>query len=188
MILKNGMILMTAILFGSIILFVVLGLSPVFKQTTSIMAIVPATENNHSVVFRVCAEETIMRSPEVKISSDIEEKNIRLSQEIQPNTCRQTASTIKASDPSTINLKKVDKTDLNKMVTEAENKVLKIRSEISDKNAELEKIVATIPEDRPAQITINQKVNTITLELVQLRKELQEAKNDYDRVLALLKG
>ena len=178
---------MTAFLFASVILFIVLGIPSVVEKTTSIMAIVPSNDEYHSVVFQVCADDIIMRSPAVTIFSDLEIKQVRLSQEIKPNTCMQTAALVKASHSSTISLVKQDKSELNKKVTEAENKIIHIRSEIFEINSQIKNTIDSSSHNEKEQTIINQKINGLTMQLASLRKELQEAKNEYDSRLLELK-
>lgn len=178
---------MTGFLFVSIILFVVIGLSPVQFQTTSIMAIIPSADKDFSVIFQVCAGDTIMRAPEVKISSDIEEKNVRISQEIQPNSCRQTSAFIKATDSSTIAMEKIDKKNLNIMISNIEKDIAKIQSEISDKNAQILDLVDQYSKSESNQV-LNKKVNDLTVEISKLKKDLQGKKIERDRLLVQLKG
>ena len=175
-------------MFISVILFASFALSPVQLQATSILAIVPSTDKEYSVIFQVCAEDTIMRAPEVKLSSDLEEKNIRISQEIKPNTCRQTSAFIKATDSETINIEKVDKKKLNILINEVDEKMQTIRSEISDKSAEILKLVTEISENKSPNPEINKKINDLNLEISKLRQDLNENKNERDRLRDLLFG
>ncbi len=188
MVQKNGMILMTAFLFGAVILLVTISLSPVQLQTTSIMAIVPSTENTHSVIFQVCAGDTIMRAPEVRISSDTEVKTVKLSKEILPESCRQTSAIIKATDSKTIKMEKVDKKNINIMITEVDEKILNIQSEITKKNAELEELIARIPEDKSPSHSVNAKINNIAVEISKLRNQLHDVKMEREKLLVFLKG
>ena len=179
---KHGMILMTCFMLVAVILFASTGLSPVKTQTTAIMAIIPSTSNTHSIVFQVCAEDIIMRDPEVKITSDIENKKVKLSKEIQPNTCRQTSATIQASDVNSIQLEKIDKSKLNTSITQVEEKILKIRSEISSKNSEIEQLVKKIPEDRSDNSETNRKINSLTVDISKLRNDLKEQMSEQERL------
>ena len=175
-------------MFISVILFVAFGLSPAQLQSTTIMAIVPSSEKNHSVVFQVCAGDTIMRAPEVKLSSDIEEKNVRLRQEIKPNSCLPSAAFIKATDSNTIKIEKVDKKNINIMITDVDKDIVKIQTKIADKSSQILELVTEIQKNNSTNPTLNKKVNNLNSEISDLRKDLQEKRLERERLFALLKG
>lgn len=185
---KYGFILMTGFMLIAAILVASMGLNPVKTQTTAIMAIVPSASNTHSVVFQVCAEDIIMRDPEVKITSDIENKKVKLSKEIQPNTCRQTSATIQASDVNSIKLEKIDKSKINSSITAVEERILKIRSEISSKNSEIEQLAKQISEDRASNSVTNQKINSLTVEISKLRNDLKQEMLEHEQLKNLLRN
>ena len=181
-----------AIAIASILIVSGFGLSSVSAQTsqkTQIIVKVPTTLGNYSVVFQVCAQDTVMRAPEVILSSDSATKNVKLNKVIEPNTCKTTSTLIKAMDAKTIQIKKVDKSKLNTMITAAENKLAKIKSNISDKNSELEVILDALPGgNNPMKPENMKKINDVTMKLSELRKELKDAKSDYYNLLYILRG
>ena len=185
---KHGMILMTCFLFIAVILFATFGLNPVKIQSTSIMAIIPSTSNTHNIVFQVCAEDTIMRDPEVKITSDIENKKIKLSKEILPNSCRQTSAQIQASNITSIKLEKIDKSQINQKINLVDEKILQIRSEIFEKNSEIENLVTQISEGSSIESKTKQRINALTNELSLLRQELKIEMNELEQLRNQLKN
>jgi len=78
-----------------------------------------------------------MRAPQVVISSDSEVREVKLNKTIAPNTCKTTATIIKALDADTIKIKKVNKSKINTMITAAEKKLTKIKAGISKTNDEI---------------------------------------------------
>ena len=190
---KKTTLSISAIALASILLISGFGLSSVSAQTSSsqtgIKTKVPTSlENKYSVIFQVCATNNTMRAPEVIMSSDSEVKRISLNKSITANTCTTTATTIMANDANTIKIKKVDKSKINTMITVAENKLIKAKSEISKKNAELGELLASIPNNTPTQSTNIQKINEISTKLTELRKELNDARTEYYRLMYILRG
>jgi len=187
---KKTTLSISAVALASILLVSGFGLSSVSAQTssqTSIKAKVPSTlENQYSVIFQVCAGSTIMRAPQVVMSSDSEVRDVKLNKTIAPNACKTTATVIKALDPNTIKVKKVDKSKINIMITAAEKNLVKIKKEISATNDELETI--TLPGNTPLTNDAMKKLNDITSKLVELRKELKDARSEYYRLLYVIKG
>ena len=158
-------------------------------STSTIVAKVPSTLNNHSVIFKVCAGDQVMRAPEVIIRSDSAVKNVKLNKVISANTCKTTATTIQAFDADTIKIKKVDKSKINTMITAAERKLANIKSEISATNIELEELLASLPGgNNPIKPANVKKINDLTTELSDLRKQLKDARSDYYRLLYVIRG
>ena len=181
-----------AIVMATILLTSGFGLSSAHAQTNSqisIKAKVPSTlDNKYSVIFQVCAGNNIMRAPQVVISSDSEVRDVKLNKTIAKDTCKTTATTIKALDPNTIKIKKVDKSKINTMITAAEKKLAKVKAEISATNDELAELAGTIPGNSPLAKEQIKKVNDITSKLVELRKELKDARSEYYRLLYVIRG
>jgi len=158
-------------------------------STTSIIAKVPSTLNNYSVIFKVCAGDQTMRAPEVIVSSDSAVKNVKLNKVINANACKTTATMIKAFDSNTIKIKKVDKSKINTMITAAEKNLAKIKSKISEKNIDLEELLTSLPGGNNSLKPENVKnVNALTTELSELRKELKDARSEYYRLLYVIRG
>ena len=182
----------TTVAIATILLTSGFGISSAHAQTsqrTQIIAKVPSTLGNYSVVFQVCAQDIIMRAPEVILSSDSEVKNVKLNKVIDANTCKTTAALIKALDDKTIKIKKVDKSKLNSMITTAENRLSTIKSKISDKNDELQTTLESLPGgSSPLKSENVKKINDITTALSELRKELKDARAEYYRLLYVLRG
>lgn len=151
--------------------------------------VVSSTLDNHSVIFKYCAGDTSMRAPEVIITSDSQVKKVSLNKHIAANTCKTTAANIKALDVDTIKLKKVDKSNLNKMITSAEKRLTNIKNEISIQNDNLEELLASLPGGSgPEKSTNVKKINEITEKLSELREKLKDARSEYYRLLYVLRG
>ena len=129
-----------------------------------------------------------MRAPEVVMSSDSEVKRISLNKSIAPNTCKTTATMINAFDSDTIKVKKVDKSKINTMITVAEKKLVKVKKEISATNDELATLIAAIPSDYSLAGKQAKQINDVTSKLVELRKELQDARSEYYKLLFILRS
>ncbi|QLH03337.1 hypothetical protein C5F47_07145 [Nitrosopumilus cobalaminigenes] len=180
-----------AIAMASILLISGFGLSSASAQTsknTEIKLITSSSLGTHSVVFQVCAKDIIMRSPEVIITSDSQVKTVKLNKALYSNTCKITSSTIKAFDKDTIQLKKVDKSKINSMINEAEKRLIKIKSEISNTNTELEKIISSIEGNDPTKRENIAKINDLSEKLTELRKDLKDSRNEYYNLLFVLRN
>ena len=159
------------------------------SSSTEIKLVTSSSLGNHSVIFQVCANDYAMRAPEVIITSDSQVKSVKLNKEIGANTCKVTSTTIKAFDKNSIQIKKVDKSKINLMIGDAEKRLTNIKSKISDKNTQLEEAYLTLQSAntsaKPASL---KKINDVTSELVDLRRDLQDARAEYYRLLYVLRG
>ncbi|GBH34194.1 hypothetical protein NZNM25_09850 [Nitrosopumilus zosterae] len=160
------------------------------SPSSRILAIVPTSvENIHSVIFEVCASDTVnMRAPEVIINSLAEVKNVKLSKVIAKGTCTTNAAQLSAFDPANIKIKVIDKSKLNTMVDQAEKNLIKIKSDISKTNAELQGLLDNIPGNTPTKKDDIAKINDLTSKLSELRMQLKDVRSEYHRLLYILKG
>ena len=158
--------------------------------TAKILSIAPTNVlNTHTVIFQVCAgDQTSMRAPEVVVASLFETKSVKLNKAIAKNTCTITATQLTAFDPNNIKIKVIDKSKLNTMIDASEKRLVNIKKSISDSNAELQDLMATIPGNTPTKVSDVQKINQIASKLVEYRKELSDARTEYYRLLYILKG
>ncbi len=160
------------------------------KPTTKVLTIAPTSvENIHTVLFQVCAGDAVnMRAPEVIVTSFAEVKTVHLSKVISMGTCTTTATQIQAFDPANIKIKVINKAKLNTMIDNAEKKLIKIKSNIALQNNNLQELLNTIPGNTPTKVVEISKLNEIGSNLVDLRKELRDARSEYYRLLYVLKG
>ena len=130
-----------------------------------------------------------MRAPEVIITSDSQVKKVQLNKMIASDTCKTTSATIKALDSDTIHVKKVDKSNINKMIASKEKRLVNIKNEISIQNDNLTALLESLPggsnEMKPENI---KKVNDLTTKLSELRADLKEVRSSYYELLYILRS
>lgn len=158
--------------------------------TSKILAIAPTSiENLHTVIFQVCAGESVnMRAPEVIVSSFAEVKNVQLSKVIAKGTCTTTATQIQAFDQKNIKIKVITKAKINAMIDQAEKNLIRIKSDIAMQNNNLQDLLDTLPGNNPTKASEISKINEIGSTLSDLRKDLKDTRSEYYRLLYILKG
>lgn len=178
-------ILVTTLLLGSST-HAFASLSP----TSKILSISPTSVPNiHTVIFQVCASDSVnMRAPEVILKSLKEVKSVSLSKSVAKGTCTTSATQIAAFDPGNIKIKIIDKSKLNVLVDQAEQKLIKIQSSIAKNNDQLQDLLLVLPGNSPTKVSDISKINEITSQLSDLRKELKDARMDYYRLLYVLQA
>ena len=126
----------------------------------------------HNVVFEACTGNDVLRSPEVRISSDMEEKTIRVSEMIIANSCQMSTGKINAKDPSTISLSIANRSDISKKIIELETLIAQLSDEQRNHQLELNKLV--VQSVKPADF--ENKVSEISNKIILLRNQINEAK------------
>lgn len=126
----------------------------------------------YNVVFEACTGKDVLRAPEVKVTSDSEEKTIRISERIIANSCQMSAAKINAKDTKSITLEIANRGDISVKITELEKKIDLLIAEQSKYQMELNKLV--VQSDKPADY--EQKVSELSGKIIQLRNEIRDAK------------
>ena len=153
-----------------------------------ILSSVPSSQNTHSLIFQVCASEQVdMRAPEVVISSDSAVKNVKLNNVLLKGTCSKTASAILATDSSSISIKVIDKTKLNKMIEKTEKELDRIKNEIEDINSQLQTKLNTPAEELRNNPNKVKEINELILKLKDLREERRQLTMEYYELIYTLK-
>ena len=126
----------------------------------------------YNVVFEACTGKDVLRAPEVKITSDSDEKTIRVSERIIANTCLMSSAKIKAIDTSSISLEIANRSDISAKITELEKKIDSLREEQSKHQAELNKLV--VQSEKPADY--EEQVKDLSNKIIDLRNQIKDAK------------
>ena len=126
----------------------------------------------YNVVFEACTGKNVLRAPEVRVSSDSEEKVIRISERIISDSCQMSTAKINAKDTSSITLEIANRSDISAKITELEKKIDLLKGEQSTYQTELNSLVNQT--DKPADY--QQKVIDISSKIIQLRNEIRDAK------------
>ncbi len=187
----NGKItVITAILATTLLLVSTSHAYAALSPTSKILSISPTSVPNiHSVIFQVCASDSVnMRAPEVILKSLKEVKSVSLSKSVAKGTCTTSAAQLGAFDPGNIKIKVVDKSKLNTLVDQAEQKLIKTKSAIAKANDQLDSLLLELPGNTPKKASDVSKVSEITSQLSELRKELKDARMEYYRLLYVLQA
>lgn len=131
----------------------------------------------YDVIFEACAKETMIRIPEVVISSDSEAKNFKLSDKILPNTCQTSVVKIKAANLESIKATLFNKGGLSKKINELESSVTTLKEQLASEKSTLTKYVNQVPQPTD----IKQKISETTNKITDLRKQLNDARAELQR-------
>ena len=126
----------------------------------------------HNVVFEACSGNEVIRVPEVKMTSDTEEKTIRVSEKIIANSCLMSMGKINANDPSSIKLEIANRSDISMKITELENLIGNLSEEQRTYQMELNKLV--VQSEKPANF--EQNVAELSNKIIDLRNKIKDAK------------
>ena len=127
--------------------------------------------------FEACANTITVRVPEVIISSDSEVKSVKLADKILPNTCQTSAAKIKVSNPDSIKATLYNKGGVSKKINELETTVTTLKEQLATTKSNL----AVYVNQDPKPDDIKQKVAEATNKIVELRKNLNNAKAELER-------
>ncbi|MHA7648198.1 hypothetical protein [Nitrosopumilus sp. S4] len=157
---------------------------PLKDTSTSIMSISRQTVGNtdspdttsglklYNVVFEACAGNEVVRAPEVKITSDTEEKIIRVSEKIIANSCQMSAGKINTVDINSIKIELANRSDISAKITQLEKNIEMLLDEQSTYQIQLNKLV--VSSEKPADF--EQKVTELSTKIIKLRNDIRDAK------------
>ena len=137
---------------------------------------------NYNFVFEACSKSSLIRSPQILISSDSETKTIKLSEQINPKSCQLSSTTIKAMEKESIKANLVKKTDLSLIVGQLELRLNKIQEELAAEKKSLTDLTTQNPKPSDYQKKVSEK----TSKIVSLRNELTSARAELQRNQYLL--
>jgi len=126
----------------------------------------------YNVVFEACTGKDVLRAPEVKVTSDSEEKTVRVSERIIANSCLMSTVKINAKDTSSIALEILNRGDISVKITELEKRIDSMLEEQIKHQTELNKIV--VQSEKPDDY--EKKVSDLSNKIIQLRNEIRDAK------------
>ena len=126
----------------------------------------------YNVVFEACTGKDVLRAPEVRVTSDSEEKVIRIAERIIANSCQMSTAKINANDAKSITLEIANRSDISVKITELEKKIDSLIQEQIKHQTELNKLV--VQSEKPADF--EQKVTELSNKIIQLRNEIRDAK------------
>ncbi len=132
---------------------------------------------NHNFVFEACAKSSLIRSPEILITSDSETKTVKLSEKINPKSCQISSTIIKATDTKSIKANLVKKTDLSLIAGQLELQVNELKEKLAAEKKSLSELIKQDPKPNDFQKKTSEKTNKI----ISLRNELNLARAEFQK-------
>ncbi|NNM02875.1 MAG: hypothetical protein HKP26_04825 [Nitrosopumilus sp.] len=126
----------------------------------------------YNVVFEACSGNDVLRAPEVRISSDNEEKTIKIAERIIANSCQMSAGKINALDSSSITTEIANRGDISANIIKLESDIGLLLDEQVMHQKELNKLV--VLSVKPADY--EQKVSELSNRIIELRNEMRDMK------------
>lgn len=124
------------------------------------------------MVFEACSGNDVLRAPEVKISSDNEEKTIKIAERIIANSCQMSAGKINALDASSISLQIANRGDVSAKIIQLESNVGMLLDEQVKHQNELNKLVALSVKP----VDYEEKVTELSSKIIDLRNQMRDLK------------
>lgn len=187
-----------ALLLGAILISGTLGIGSSFAQTSSDgrtikkLAVVALVDPDRTVpklkpgtfsfIFEACAGSSAIIAPEVVLSSDSESKKVKLSQNLKANECQVSVAKIKSSSKDIITASLVERGGMSKIIIEQESKITVIKNKLQTEKDSLTKLT----KESPKPTDFSKKISDITDKIVKLRKEINDARQTYYRLVYLL--
>lgn len=164
---------LVVLFFGGFIYAETLGTTLDFPHTKVLM-MAPEKTNYYAFAFKTCSGKSILKEPAILVSSDLEDRTIRLIQDIPESSCFITGALIKASDPNTISFT-IAPTDKDlKTSVDLGQKNIQLRTELLQKSQELSKLLS-----EPEPKDFDRKFIKLTEDIRDLREKLGIAKSVF---------
>ena len=144
----------------------------VSAQTTGTSSDPNLKQTLYNVVFEACSEKEVIRAPEITISSDMEEKTIKVAEKIIAESCQMSTGKIKANDAKSITVSIAHTADTSQKIRELE-KIIQIKSE-EQRTYQLELNQLVVQSQKPADF--EQKLAELGNKIIQLRNEIRDSK------------
>lgn len=130
----------------------------------------------YNFVFQLCSGNETIRSPEVYISSDSEVKTIKIPLPVSANKCYTSVSKINAANHDLIQGMLVNKGGISDKINELEQNVSDLKTKLQGEKDTLSKI----------SDPTNQKAQQVSGNIITLRKELNNNREELNRYQFLL--
>ena len=145
-----------------------------FSTHTQVLVVTPEKTNYYAFAFKTCSGKSILNEPAILVSSDLEDRAIRLIQDIPEGNCFITGALIKASDPNTVSFT-IAPTDKDlKTSVDLGQKNIQLRTELLQKSQELSKLLS-----EPEPKDFDRKFIKLTEDIRDLREKLGIAKSVF---------
>ena len=126
----------------------------------------------YNVVFEACTDKEGLRVPEVKVTSDNDDKIVRIAEKIIANSCQMSTVKVNAMDPSSITLIIADRSDISSNIMDLEKEIERLAGEQAKYQTELNKIVVQSEKDTDYE----KQVEELSEKIIQLRNEIKDTK------------
>ena len=133
----------------------------------------------YNVAFDICSQKTAILAPEITVESDSESKSVKLVGLIPSESCQTSTVQVKASNPDTITLELLNKGGLSKKLTALEDRVNTLKAELEQVRSGLSSRLKDSGQSAETLQTESEKISQI----VQLRSDLNQARNELNRYL-----
>lgn len=186
---------LSAIVLLSVLIASVFSFTPSYSQTSSdgrtvkLVTIVTLIDPDRTVpkqkpgvysyIFEACSGSQPIIGPEVVVSSDSESKKIKLAKNLAANECQLSVSKIKASAKDKITSTLIERGGMSKLITQANDKITSLKTDLTIQKDILKNLDPKSPDYK-------QKTNETTNKIIDLRKNLNDARQEYYRLLYLL--
>jgi len=124
--------------------------------------------SGYDVAFELCSSSKKIYIPDILIKSDSETQRYEIPETVEPNTCIVSATFIKATDPNTVKITLLNQGDISKTLSDLEAKVSSLQQELDVAR----KLLGTKSAPDVTQ----------TAKMSELRKQLNETKDDLYRL------
>ncbi len=130
------------------------------------------TPYGYNVVFEVCSKDTVVRVPQVKITSDVETTIVNLADKIPNGTCQKSIGKIKADNPLKITYELGTSQKVSTNISDLQNSIDSLQKQLNSLREELSQLsrVAQKPTDYEFL------VSELTDEIVDVRNKINANK------------
>lgn len=135
----------------------------------------------YNVVFEACASDTIVRAPQIEVSSDTEMITVKLADKIATNSCQMGTGKIKATDTKSVTVSLKTPADLSEKIASMEKMISDMQVIIAMDKKELNDLVRLAPEKRPANF--EEKVTELSANIADLRSKINDTRTELYRIL-----
>ena len=155
------------------------------EPTLTINHIIPQpNDNEFSVLFSICADLQRLLVVEIEASSDIENREIELSGQLDAGQCVNTSESILARDPESIQFTLINNKELEERILRIDIRLAEIdrqRHELHQERNELTRVRANIPLHAERLAEIADESHQLRREAFDLRhQKFSELSDNYD--------
>jgi len=140
----------------------------------------PENSMAYNVVFEICADASPLRLPVVELSSDIAIKVVKMAEKITSNSCQISTGKINALNANSITIQLAGQTHSSETILSLEKKIVSLKDEMK---VEQESLTAVSTSSTISKEERQSSINESTVKLVELRKEINNAKIELHKIL-----